>query len=76
MMFASRKELGYDPTVTHVLDMEGKIQYQFHIDTKIYQTLQPLAKLRNLYIVSHALQIWAMTELHPKNMVPIGRQWC
>ncbi|KAF8912477.1 hypothetical protein CPB85DRAFT_1252582 [Mucidula mucida] len=56
MMFASSKELNYNPTVTHILNVEGKIQYQFHIGAKIYQTLQPLAKLRNLYIVSHAPQ--------------------
>ncbi len=73
MMFASRKELGYDPTVTHVLDAEGKTtQYQFHIDAKIYQTLRSLAEPRYFDVVTKAPQVWAMTELHAEDMTSTG----
>ncbi|KAF9034226.1 hypothetical protein BDZ89DRAFT_1062656 [Hymenopellis radicata] len=63
MTFASRSELGYDPTVTRAHDASGRLQYQFHIGDKIYQTND---------IIYKAPRVWAVTELHAVTKAPIG----
>ncbi|KAF8998342.1 hypothetical protein BDZ89DRAFT_1148130 [Hymenopellis radicata] len=76
MMFASREELGYDPTITRVrVDAYGYTQYRFHIGAKIYQTLgRPLAQLKNLDVVTHAPRVWTVTELEPETMARRGKR--
>ncbi|KAF8875552.1 hypothetical protein CPB85DRAFT_1444032 [Mucidula mucida] len=72
MTFASRAELGYDPTVTRVQDANGRTQYQFRIGDKVYQTLRTLAELQQMDIICKAPRVWAVTELHAETKAPIG----
>ncbi|KAF8912476.1 hypothetical protein CPB85DRAFT_1252581 [Mucidula mucida] len=52
MMFASRKELGYDPTVTRVLDAEGKTQGDNGLKTfGQTQTIKASWKFKRKYLI-------------------------
>lgn len=56
----SLEELGFDPTVKRVY-VDGKAQYEYTINGRVYQTIEVLSNFRAAALVSRATRVWKAT---------------
>ncbi|KAL5520221.1 hypothetical protein ACEPAG_9434 [Sanghuangporus baumii] len=63
LAFASKEELGWDPTIRHVL--RNDLEHVYHIDVcgQTYETEQLLSDFSSDALVSHATRVWTVRHL-------------
>ncbi|KAL5525405.1 hypothetical protein ACEPAF_9275 [Sanghuangporus sanghuang] len=63
LAFASKEELGWDPTIRHVLRDHGEHVYHIDVCGQTYETEQLLSDFSSDALVSHATRVWTVRHL-------------
>ncbi|KAL5479079.1 hypothetical protein ACEPAI_2367 [Sanghuangporus weigelae] len=63
LAFASKEELGWDPTIRHVLRDDGEHVYHIDVCGQTYETEQLLSDFSSDALVSHATRVWTVRHL-------------
>ncbi|KAL5479060.1 hypothetical protein ACEPAI_2348 [Sanghuangporus weigelae] len=58
LAFASKEELGWDPTIRPSTRRDGSQAYRIDVGDEIYETLEVLSKSSADELVSHATRVW------------------
>ncbi|OCB90632.1 hypothetical protein A7U60_g2150 [Sanghuangporus baumii] len=63
LAFASKEELGWDPTIRHVLRDDGEHVYHIDVCGQTYEIEQLLSDFSSDALVSHATRVWTVRHL-------------
>ncbi|KAL5525387.1 hypothetical protein ACEPAF_9257 [Sanghuangporus sanghuang] len=63
LAFASKEELGWDPTFRPFIKNNGRLVHHIDIDGETYETCQTLSKSSADELISHATRVWFVNRV-------------
>ncbi|OCB90616.1 hypothetical protein A7U60_g2134 [Sanghuangporus baumii] len=75
LAFASKEDLGWDPTVRPYIRGDGERVYHIDVDGEIYETDRILASSSAEELVGHATRVWMVRHLHSGESYVLKDVW-
>lgn len=75
LTFASKEELGWDPTIEPIIREDGERAYRIEVDGEIYETVRVISESSANALVSRASRTWIVIHVQTKRTYFLKDIW-